>query len=314
MENSFQLVPMIQKAKPENQLEESWQPQVPDGFKLSYLHNLVGRDGVKVISLARTPERFDYTAQELAKAGILATSFQATDVTTARQEELRYGCIGISNPNKGKCGTYGCMYRSEQAIAASHRRALEAAKSRHTNWTAIVEDDMVPVQPDRWNEAFKAAWIKLQKVAPEARLVRLSWCNIVSPEQDNTEVFADAGDFTLSKSLDGVCTGAYMVHREIIPEMLSLFPCCGPVDTCWSVWLKEQDQNGQAHGLSFTISMQLKDSREKITEIAGEEWLGQHGVMYQDRQKMESTKGWTEALSHAWKSSEHISHPHSRPK
>jgi hypothetical protein len=275
---------------------ESWQPQVPDDFEFSYLHDLVGRDGVKVISLARTPKRFDKTAEELAKAGILATSFQATDVSTARQEELRYGCIGKSSPHLDKCVPhYGCVYRSEQAIAASHRKVLEAVQSRRENWTAIVEDDMVPVPADSWNGAFKAAWSKLQEVAPEARFVRLSWCNLVNPEKDNTVIFADAGAFTLTKSLNGFCTGAYMVHRDIIPEMLRLFPCCGPVDICFSNWLTNQDKNGQAHGLKFTISIQLKDSRKKITEIADEDWLGQHGVMYQDRHNLKSTKGRVEA-------------------
>jgi len=259
--------------------------------KISFLHDLVGKDGVKVISLDRTPERFQKTAEQLAKGGILATRFRATDATLASSEQLRPGCIGKSSPDLGKCApSWGCLYRSEQAIADSHRRVLEEAKLRKENWTAILEDDMALLQPDRWDAAFKAAWLKLQEVAPYARLVRLSWCTIVESEKDPTENFAEAGDFTLTRSSFGLCTGAYMVHRDMASEMLSLFPCCGPVDTCYSVWFNQQDEDGATRSSKFMVSMQSKDSRQKITDVADEGWLGQHGVFYQDCHNIKTTK------------------------
>jgi len=282
------------------------QPQVPDDFPFSFLHGIVGRDGVKLITMERTPARFDHSAAQLAKGGILATSFGATDASTASYEELRQGCIGKSDPNLGKCAHHwikGCTYKAEQAIAESHRRALVAASLRKEDWTAILEDDMVLLDPHEWNSAFTSAWNKLQETSPEAKVVRLNWCMIVDPLKDFTNVFAETDNFTLTKwtSVDnkyyysGQCTGAYMVHKDILPEMLGLFPCCEPLDNCYAVWYNQKDKEGRAHGIRFMVSMQSKQSRRKIADITGETWLGQHGVMYQDRQNLHSTKDDSEA-------------------
>jgi len=270
--------------------QQSMQPHITDDFPFSFLHGVVGRDGVKLINLDRTPERFDHSAEQLAKGGILATSFGATDALKASYTELRQGCIGKSDPNLGKCADHwikGCSYRSEQAIAESHRRALVAASLRKEDWTAILEDDMVLMDPDGWNVAFTAAWNKLQEVSPEAKVVRLNWCMIVPPEKDFVNILADAGDFTLTRwtSVDneyyfsGQCTGAYLVHKDVIPEMLGLFPCCEPLDNCYAVWYNQKEKEGRSHGIRFMVSMQSKMSRNKIAGITGETWLGQHGVM-----------------------------------
>lgn len=282
------------------------QAQVPHDFPFSFLHGIVGKDGVKLISMERMPERFDHSAANLAKGGILATSFAATDASTASYEELRQGCIGKSDKNLGKCANHwikGCTYRTEQAIADSHRRALVAASMRKQEWTAILEDDIVLLDPDGWNSAFTEAWMKLQETFPEAKVVRLNWCMIVSPDKDYAYNFENTGDFTLTRwtSVDdeyyysGQCTGAYMVHKDVMSEMLDLFPCCEPLDNCYAVWYNRKEKEGKAHGIRFMASMQSRKSRSKIADITGESWLGQHGVMYQDRKNLKSTRDETKA-------------------
>jgi hypothetical protein len=232
------------------------------------------------------------SAEQLLKAGILATSFGATDARSATHEELQKGCMAQNDsPLSGKCRGAGCGQKSVQAIAASHRRALESAKQRKQNWTAILEDDAAPVEPHMWKEGFMPAWKKIEQVAPDAKFVRLSWCTIVNEDRDPTDVFADAGIFTLTKSVFGLCTTAYMVHKDLVPEMLALFPSCSAVDGCYRDWLQTKEADGIHHGAKIGISMEIKGSREKIAPIDGTNgWLGAHGVLYQDRLNSQSTQ------------------------
>lgn len=266
-------------------------PWLPANVSISFLHSIVGNDGVQMITLESAPQRFKHTASQLAKGGVLATSFIGTDVATATESQLRQGCVGAEDPDKGKCGEYGCVKKTEQALADSHRRALLAASLRKHKWTVILEDDVLLINPEKWNKAFFKAWTRLQKTSPETKFVRLSWCMIVDEKDDVLVKFEDAGEFVLSRwsSSDGVkydpglCTSGYMVHKDKIQEMLNLFPCCGPLDVCYMMWLTQPDNDGNPHGMKFMVSMDAKDSRQHIADITNENWLGQHGIMYQDR-------------------------------
>mmetsp|Transcript_119721 Transcript_119721/g.211638 ORF Transcript_119721/g.211638 Transcript_119721/m.211638 type:complete len:350 (-) Transcript_119721:63-1112(-) len=274
------------------------------------IHEVVGNDGVLVISLERKPERFEYVASKLATAGIRAVKFPATDVADASWMELDRGCLSSDHPdvmrmckdNFDKRGAWGCSEKVVQAIAESHRRALMAAQQRDSQWTAILEDDVVPVNPERWDQAFKKAW---SKIPPESKIVRLSWCMIVEKPRDTMRIYADTGDFVLAKwvGLDdatyhpGLCTGGYVVHKSIIPELLSLFPCCSAVDTCYfDLAQRTVDASGESWGMEVMISMQARESRDVIEKITSDPWLAQHGVMYQDRGVMLSAReDWSES-------------------
>mmetsp|Transcript_77941 Transcript_77941/g.147207 ORF Transcript_77941/g.147207 Transcript_77941/m.147207 type:complete len:383 (+) Transcript_77941:121-1269(+) len=266
-------------------------PRLPANVSLSFLHDVVGSDGVQMITVESAPQRFRHTATELAKGGVLATSFVGTDVATATESQLRQGCIGEADSDRGKCGDYGCAKKTEQALADSHRRALLAASLRKHDWTVILEDDVLLMNPDKWNKDFAKAWTRLQKTSPLTKLVRLSWCMIVDEKDDLVMKYEDTGAFFLSRWSTGngveydpgLCTSGYMVHKDIIQEMLNLFPCCGPLDVCYKMWLSQSDPDGNPHGMKFMVSMDAKDSRRHIADITDAHWLGQHGVMYQDR-------------------------------
>lgn len=268
------------------------------------LHEVVGNDGVLVISLERKPERFEYVARKLATAGIHAVKFPATDVADASWMELDRGCLSSDHPDVmrvckstfDKRGAWGCSEKAVQAIAESHRRALLAAQQRDSQWTAILEDDVVPIKPERWDQAFHKAW---SKVPPESKIVRLSWCMIVDKQRDTAKIYADTGDFVLAKwvGLDdatyhpGLCTGGYIVHKSIIPELLNLFPCCTAVDACYFDLAERMvDSSGEFRGMEVMISMQAHESRDLIETMTSDPWLAQHGVMYQDRGMMLSTR------------------------
>jgi len=264
---------------------------LPDHANVSNIHEVVGEDGVLVLTLDRTPERFDKTAKQLALGGIIGTSFPATDAGTATSEQLAQGCVkGLEDHYEGanKCWGYGCQYKSESAICESHRRALQAAKLRKKDWTLIMEDDMSLIDPQRWSEGFKKAW---KYVPPESKIVRLSWCVIVPTGEEGMQVHADTGDFILAKWVGfhsteyhpGLCTGGYMVHRDITDDLLSAFPCCAPVDGCYANWAREVNSNGNYKGMESMINMALKGSREYIESKTEDYWLGQYGVMFQER-------------------------------
>jgi GR25 family glycosyltransferase involved in LPS biosynthesis len=262
----------------------AWIPANTTG--VSSIHRVVGQDGVLVISLNRQPERFVHTAQQLAWGGILGTSFWATDSTTATDDQLNQGCL------KECCGS-----KAVQAIADSHRRALQAAALRKSDWTAILEDDMALVDPEHWSDRFDKAW---QHVPPESKIVRLSWCVIVPSGQESMRVWSDTGDFILAKWLGfnergpleyhpGMCTGGYMVHRDILPDLLALFPCCSPVDGCLTGFF-QNNSRGNYNGMEVMINMAMKNSREWIENKTTDDWLGQYGVMYQMRNALPSER------------------------
>lgn len=295
--------------QPANGLESGeWRPSdldwalaghIPKNYTSSGLHDVVGRDGVLVITLNRTPERFLYSAEQLSLAGIVATAFPATDGKTASNEELSQGCVSNTDRNVAtKCRNAGCAKRNEQAIAESHRRALLAAKDRDNKWTAILEDDMTLVEPKRWDKAFRQAWAQ---VPPESKIVRLSWCMIVPHEEDSMQIYAETGDFILAKWVGlnsssptyhpGLCTGGYMVHQDILSEMLGLFPCCAAVDTCYFDFAKRMQENAALpRGLEVMINMAARKSRAYIENTTHDSWLAQHGVMFQARNKLRSIR------------------------
>mmetsp|Transcript_74934 Transcript_74934/g.136929 ORF Transcript_74934/g.136929 Transcript_74934/m.136929 type:complete len:415 (+) Transcript_74934:84-1328(+) len=274
-------------------------PKVPVDFPISFLHDVVGEDGVITIALERKLERFEFSAGQLAAGGVLATSFAATDAKTATDSELSRGCwLNTTEEARIMCGihpefgvTLGCVHKAEQAIAESHRRALVAASLRKSPWTAILEDDMVLVDPVQWDFNFRSAWLELMRSTPDVKIVRLNWCS-VQPDPDWTEArpFAEVGNFTLSMwtfNQSTQCTGGYMVRKDILPEMLSFFPCCNPVDNCF--FYKLQKLHAVRNG-EVVVNMARKNSRPIIEAATNEKWFGQHGVMYQARGQVESEK------------------------
>jgi len=112
-------------------------------------------------------------------------------------------------------------------LSLSHRRALLVAKDRNSTWTAIFEDDAVPVDQTNFNTNFRKVW---GQVPEGVGYVRLGWCPFTHDEQTTNFTY---DHFRLVSGLPvGGCTTAYMVHRDIIPTLLGLFPCCSSLDAC----------------------------------------------------------------------------------
>jgi hypothetical protein len=238
----------------------------------SSFHKVVGKDGALLLTLKRMPNRAAFASQELAKAGITTTEFLATD----NQEPpgtLSQGCGKVSDPSA--CGEGGCINSAEQAIALSHQRALQAALERNEEWTAIFEDDAVPVVPNGvdWDAEFGKAWKRLPKTA---KVVRLGWCQAWYHQAMYKEpTSAEGGVFQWmqfpngnllsvqgSTTPVGGCTHAYMVHKSIIPSMLSIFPCCCAVDCCMEYgYFAKQDASSLAN----------------LIAIGGDQYIDDHG-------------------------------------
>lgn len=268
------------------------------------LHDVVGEDGVVLIHVdaPMDGDSGGRSSDGLIPAGILATPFAATDARSSTPQELRHGCISggdidaesecPSAQDRGRHGS-GCVSPVEQAITDSHRRALHLAQGRDSEWTAIVEDDALPVtetDASAWSEAFASVW---PHVPTEAKFVRLGWCTFdedVGPVTPH--VLFDGGVFKILSGLSinngtyytGGCTTAYLVHRSIIPRLLDIFPCCSPMDTCL-----EEDFFYQPAGCRESMTcngnavMVSIDAVGSTAFAAGRTFLqGQSGIIVQD--------------------------------
>jgi len=282
-------------------------------FQLGSLHEVVGRDGVLVISLLSKPERFEHSAILLKQAGIWPTEFPAVESDCLQKEELDRVCplhedfLSISRTCHGKMGM-GCRLTIEQAIAESHRRALAAAQQRASDWTAILEEDVVPVRPSRWNSAFEKAW---KRVPDGVKIVRLSWCNFPDDHPGQTmgmDTFSDIGDFMLANWTgyypeesgeriydSGGCTGGYLVHRSIIPEIMKIFPCCCALDCCLQYDFFGRPVPAAGGGDEVPLGTQIMLSMDAWGSIDYAmnytDWgLYQSGVMVQDSRNLPSTR------------------------
>lgn len=255
-----------------------------------------------MISLERDSSRFLFSEQNVGIAGIRPSKFSATDATCASDDLLNMGCVSQADWSDDWCMEadktgIGCKFQAEQAIADSHRRALLAANERDYNWTMILEDDTVLVRPHRWDKAFKKAW---QKIPDEVRIVRLSWCLPGKSSEILQPTHLDAGEFRLIKwhgyttgYRAGGCTSAYMVHKEIIPEVLGVFPCCCAVDCCLENDLYNRVQGSsesETRGMTIMLSMDGWGAQEYIAEHAKSQWGVHYGVMMQAASDLVSTR------------------------
>mmetsp|Transcript_92050 Transcript_92050/g.159719 ORF Transcript_92050/g.159719 Transcript_92050/m.159719 type:complete len:317 (-) Transcript_92050:82-1032(-) len=273
------------------------------------LHEVVGGDGVLMISLDSRPERFEYAADQLGRVGIRPTRFKATDASREPKEKLELAC-----PNKDAQGVIewcqrnqkagdGCGTAAQQAISMSHYEALKAARARDWEWTAIFEDDAVPTPVENWNNAFRQAW---EQIPPHVKFVRLGWCHMGLKDYPAPVVqryYANVSEAFLAQdtgftSVDGNtghshyhyepggCTTAYLVHQDIISEMLSLFPCCGPVDSCykWDLLKGVDPVTGIEKGLRVMMDI------DSYLKPVGDGNIDHHGLILQDRDTLPSSQ------------------------
>lgn len=273
------------------------------------LHSVVGGNGVLMITL---PGK-DRSAESLAKmdaAGIQPVEFAASSPQGTGRAQLQLTCPLEGRPGTGRwCqemgheGEMGCRSTIEQAITDSHRRAIVAALQRPraaeaggSDWTAIVEDDAVPISPEQFDEAFAEAWIA---VPPETKIVRLGWCTFesdIGPLEDDAlfqgKAFKVVRDrwFTDDQGskhyYTGGCTTGYMIHRSVIPELLKMFPCCCPIDCCLerNLFYSKPKHNGSGfaglwRGAEIMIDIDAPNSRNASHGFAT---FNQSGILFQD--------------------------------
>jgi len=262
----------------------------------SSLHDIVGPDGVLMISLDGASARFAQSALLLAQVGIHVERFGAADASTATTEELAEGCMkNTSTDVKNFCldrAGQGCLGDTEQAIALSHRKALEWAKKRDENWTAIFEDDAVPAPLEDWEGVFRDAWAR---VPERVKLVRLGWCYWERPNwkypvfevpfgESKTSVLVEQWKSHGETRYDpGGCTTAYMVHKDILDDLLGLFPSCSAVDLTydWDYLRRVDPTTQKAKGLDVMMSLDTKT--EPLMYEKEEDELEIHGLILQDR-------------------------------
>jgi hypothetical protein len=278
----------------------------------SSLHDVVGKDGVLMITLesAEPNARVTNAVQGLITAGIYPTPFPATNGKTSSTGELDEACKHTSEEDSSSwCAAedkvgLGCRSKVEQAVTDSHRKAIAKAGQRRENWTLIMEDDVVPLMPDSFSEAFAKAWVNIPE---NAQIVRLGWCTFEIDhgpieyrdmvEVDNLQIvsFMQWTDFWQDPPpklyYAGGCTTAYMVHKAIVPEVLGIFPCCCPIDCCleWHVYYA-QGQNEMPwdpRGHQVMVSLDMSGSREMSQGYAR---FNQSGLLVQDNRGFESTR------------------------
>lgn len=255
-------------------------------------HDIVGEDGVYMISLNCRTERFEFSAGRLLEVGIKPSFFPATEAS-APATQLDQGCIAqAENPPDGQCYSmakvgWGCGTVLEQAIADSHKRALEQAQGRSAEWTAILEDDAVPAMTEngQWTENLIEVW---KHISADIDVVRLGWCGERDPTYrwtagQNTFVLADTPITAEDASWAGGCTHAYVVRRSAIPKMLALFPCCCAVDCCMA-W-------GMTNLNIKMVNVDAFGSKDYIAKNGGRDWGNGYGVVMQAKHDLPSVRG-----------------------
>lgn len=262
--------------------------------QLSALHAVVGSGGALQINLERKPERAKYASEKLAAVGIFATKIPATDASCIPGHLLEEACSSDCSPD-------------EAAIAHSHKRALELASLRDEEWTAVFEDDAVPVlmgkmNASEWNSEFRRIW---RKVPEAAKVVRLSWC---LPDSDKWTLqwekptIGEAGEGKMMltrfgmQSPDeniwhsvGLCTTAYMVRKDAIESLLNIFPCNGALDAClgWK-YFNTWDEKTGSPGLEYLYNLDIEGSASYIRST-GDVSMKFFGIMMQARNQLESS-------------------------
>jgi len=269
-----------------------------NGSRHFSLHDIVGDDGVIVLSMNRSKDRFNAVRFELNQVHVKPTRFLATDFEETSWHELEEGCRSEGDASKdvckaeGKAGAErgGCVNQAEQAIALSHKRALEhALKREHHEWTAVFEDDVLPLSSDAntWGDGLRKAWSTLPR---EARIVRLGWCQ-ATPESVRVTPIGDHNSsepYMAYHAPSGGCTHAYLVHRDVIPQLLGLFPCCCAIDCCWELdYFDKPDSSGKWRSETVLINIDIDGSGKKNLERFGES--GWFGIATQDRKEFSST-------------------------
>mmetsp|Transcript_145662 Transcript_145662/g.271241 ORF Transcript_145662/g.271241 Transcript_145662/m.271241 type:complete len:337 (+) Transcript_145662:67-1077(+) len=305
----------------------SIEPRKPDpDAKYGYIHEIIGKDGALLISLLRSPDRFDYSSAKLKEAGIIANQFPAADGYCDSEEDIERGCFlngdqakndAIKDQCKAKQGWgWGCDGMPTAACAESHHRALQVAQHRKHNWTLIMEDDAVPLEPAAWQENFKEAW---QKVPGWAKLVRLGWCTFpvdvnlpLLPVQPRNvpEIMEETGKFKLIRQITtgshpgqigtppppkydaGLCTTAYMIHREAVTDMLGVFPCCCGMDCCMGQSLINlpMEPGGQTWGFKRMVSIDMSNSTESTIGWNKHPYMYQYGALVQDNRPLKTVR------------------------
>jgi len=265
----------------------------------SFLHDIVGSEGVLMITLDRRSERFNHSTRALQQIGINAVKVSAVDATKASKEELARGCPKEDDPGvkewcqkpasraQGRAGS-GCALQTQQAIAASHRKALEQAKASGRTWTAVFEDDSVPAPVENWNSALRELWGQLPA---RVKFVRLGWCQLRAMDRSDPVIavpYANASRAVLIQREGccgnmfydpGGCTTAYLVHKDALSDLLNLFPCCGPVDACYKWDFFKAWNPRTKHDRGADVMMSIDSHNAPLLDGLVEH----HGLILQDR-------------------------------
>lgn len=253
-----------------------------DSWMKRGLHRAVGKDGVLMISLPRDKQKADECKAKLSEVQVYPRIFFGTDYRdpgmTIHKFEKAWNISLYPHVNSKPLDSYATRFMSWTAsVADSHRRALEEAQGRPEKWTAILEDDVVPIlakgmKPHRWIESFESAW---HQIPSSARIVRLGYCNDPGQEERMERLpNSYAGDFMITKYTQGFCTTGYIIRKDAIPELLSSFPCKDQLDLCWYRKLSELS----------AVNMELKFD---VPEMVFEDpiinaTIQQYGIVRQD--------------------------------
>jgi len=264
---------------------------------LSAVHDVVGLGGVLMIYMERAGRK-EY--KRLNQVGIYPTLLSAVDVKTASPDELRLGGLAPTDKHE-KCpnGKGSNKVPVLQAISASHRKAILAAKNRRHAWTAIMEDDAVPIDPVSFNKDFREIWSKI----PEGTgVVRLNWCPLLSEDKFLLHSYYSHGSMRIvdyqinyrnGAYHTGGCATAYMVHRDYIPSLLKMFPCCEAFDACMDFELYHLpkgcsgDNSTKCWGQKHMVGLDLHDS---VPKTHGWTSWSQHGILAQDNRVSKSIR------------------------
>ena len=216
-----------------------------------------------IINLDRKPERYEYVAAELDRAGM--TGYQrwsAVDGFNTDANLLIY--YGTTEKLSSRKGLAGC--------ASSHMNLWRYIVEENIEWTLVLEDD-AHLHPE-FPQLFRSY---CAKVPVDAKIVYLGHCGINHEELGSKNVVRHAA----------MCTHAYLISRGGAEYLLNnILPVDQPIDIAMVEHFYETEAEGcyVFNGTSYIDGIRPHDYKD----INGKR-CNFDGIVYQDEEGLGST-------------------------
>ena len=229
------------------------------GGNKSFINQIVGDNGVYVINLKQSTDRWESIKEQLEKRNITYTRVEATYGADQPLEELnkyRYTGTDKSKISKSEFGKTGCTM--------SHIKLWNSLKDKlktDDDWALILEDDAFLIGDT--NKYLEKSWKILPSDYRQIGIIYLNWCW----PYNNPETINSTDVTHIKKSLGMQSTCAYMINKTGMEKLLKIpLPINTTIDHRISLYTSV---NGGVYGISFKDLYILDDFSNSNNILTG---------------------------------------------